>query len=89
MSKKRKIEIFSVGCPACQEAIRAVERIACPSCETEVLDMHHSNISKRAAEMGISRVPAIVVDGTVAACCSSGPVDEQVLRAAGIGVPLP
>jgi len=89
MSNKRKIEIFSAGCPACEEAIQTVKRIACPSCETEVLDMHDPEVAARATTLGISRVPAIVIDGTLAACCAAGPVDEQVLRAAGVGAPLP
>ena len=88
MNKKRKIEIFSAGCPACDEAVETVKRIACPSCEVEILDMHQPQIATRATELGISRVPAIVVDGVLAACCASGPVDEEVLRAAGVGVPL-
>ncbi len=89
MSNKRKIEIFSAGCPACDEAIQTVRRIACPSCETEVLDMHQPDVAARAKQLGISRVPAIIIDGTVAGCCASGPIDEQVLRAARVGVPLP
>ena len=32
MSIKRKIEVFSAGCPACEETIKLVNRIACPSC---------------------------------------------------------
>lgn len=89
MNKKRKIEIFSAGCSACEEAIETVKRIACPSCETEVLDMHQPEVAARATTLGISRVPAIVIDGALAACCMSGPVDEQVLRSAGVGVALP
>jgi hypothetical protein len=89
MNKKRKIEIFSAGCPASEEAVDTVKRIACPSCETEVLDMHQPDVAARAATLGISRVPAIVIDGVLASCCASGPVDEHVLRAAGVGVPLP
>ena len=89
MNKKRRIEIFSAGCPACEEAIETVKRIACPSCETEVLDMHKSDVAARAATLGIHRIPAIVVNGVLANCCASGLVDEQVLRGAGVGVPLP
>lgn len=89
MSNKRKIEIFSAGCPACNEAIEIIKRIACPSCEVEILDMHKQETAARATEVGIRRVPAIVVDGALAHCCVSGPVDEQALRAAGVGVPLP
>ena len=88
MSNKRKIEIFSAGCPACEEAIEVVKRIACPSCETEILDMQQSNVAERAAQLGINRVPAIVIDDTLAGCCAAGAVDEKILRAAGVGVPL-
>ena len=88
MNKKRKIEIFSAGCPVCEEAIETVKRIACPSCQTEVLDMHQPEVAVKAATLGISRVPAIIIDGVLADCCVSGPVDEQVLRAAGVGMPL-
>jgi len=89
MSNKRKIEIFSAGCPACDEAIETVNRVACASCETEVLDMREPEVAARAEQLGISRVPAIVIDGKLAECCAAGAVDEQVLRAAGVGVPLP
>ena len=88
MSNKRKIEIFSAGCPACDSAIETVNRVACDSCETEVLDMRKPVVAARAERLGISRVPAIVIDCKLAECCSAGHVDEQVLRAAGVGVPL-
>ena len=39
MSNKRKIEVFSAGCSACEEAIQMVNQIACSFCEVEVLDM--------------------------------------------------
>ena len=88
MNNKRKIEIFSAGCPACREAIDTVNRIACSSCETEVLDMNDPKIAERAKQLGISRVPAVVINGVVADCCAVGGIDEQALRAAGVGVPL-
>jgi glutaredoxin len=89
MSNKRQLEIFSAGCPACDEAIQTVERIACPSCETEVLDMNIPEVARRAKQLGISRVPAILIDGQLAECCAAGAFDEQALRAAGVGSPLP
>ncbi len=30
MSEKRKIEVFSAGCPVCKETIEMVNRISCP-----------------------------------------------------------
>lgn len=82
---KRKIEIFSAGCPKCQEAITQVRSLACSSCEIEVLDMQQETVAIRAKQYGIQRVPAVVIDGQLAGCCGQGGVDEAVLRAAGIG----
>ncbi len=39
MTKKRTIEVFSAGCPACDEAVKLVQSLACPSCDVQVLDM--------------------------------------------------
>ena len=89
MKTKRKIEIFSAGCPACDEAIALVKKIACPSCEVEVLDMRQSNVASQAKQYGIRTVPAVVVGGKLADCCVGPGVEETSLRAAGIGVPLP
>jgi glutaredoxin 3 len=66
MSTKRKVEIFSAGCPACQEAIELVNRIACSSCDVTVLDMKDRTVANRAKTLGIQTVPAIVIDGKLA-----------------------
>lgn len=83
--KKRKIEVFSAGCPACEDTIALVNQIACPSCEVSVLDMHDTKVAKRAKSLGIRSVPAVVIDGKLADCCSGRGPDERVLRAAGLG----
>lgn len=88
MSNKRKIEIFSAGCPACDETIQMVNALACPSCEVQVLDMRQEDIAARAKEYGIRSVPAVVIDGKLADCCAGRGVDEATLKANGIGVPL-
>lgn len=85
MSDTRKVEIFSAGCSACQETIDLVNKIACPSCDISILDMHDFDISQRAKTLGIHRVPAIVIDGKLADCCLVSAPDEKSLRAAGIG----
>ncbi len=89
MSAKRKIEIFSAGCPACEETISMVNQIACPSCDVEVLDMHQQDVAAKAKEYGIKSVPAVVIDGKLADCCAGRGVDEAAIRAAGVGVALP
>lgn len=88
MATKRKIEIFSAGCPACEETVELVNRIACPSCEVSVLDMKEPSVAKRAKELGVCSVPAVVIDGKLADCCAGRGVDEAALRAAGVGVAL-
>jgi len=88
MADQRKVEIFSAGCPACDEAVKLVQDIACPSCDVTVLDMHEPNVASRAKSFGIHSVPAVVVDGKLADCCSGQGPDEATLQAAGIGQPV-
>jgi glutaredoxin len=85
MTTKRKIEVFSAGCPACKETIDLVQRVACPSCEVTVLDMHDAQVASRAKGLGIRSVPAVVIDGKLADCCAGRGPDEATLRAAGLG----
>jgi len=89
MSNKRKIEIFSANCPACEETVQMVNKIACPSCDVEVLDMRQPDVAAGAKQYGVRSVPAVVIDGKLADCCAGRGVDEAGLRAAGVGVPLP
>lgn len=85
---KRKIEVFTAGCPACDETIALVNGIAGSSCDVEILDMNRPHVAKKAKEYGVSRVPSVVIDGKLADCCSGGGPDEQTLRTAGLGKPL-
>ena len=84
----RKIEIFSAGCPACAAAVARINEIACESCEVTVLDMQSPEGTERGRSLGVRVVPAVVIDGRLADCCSGRGVDEEVLRAAGLGQPL-
>ena len=88
MATKRTIEIFSAGCPACEETVTIVKQAACPSCEVTVLDMHHPEVARRAKSLGIRSLPAVVINGKLADCCAGRGVDEATLRAAGLGQPL-
>ena len=85
MTTKRKIEIFSAGCPACEETIHLVNRMACPSCDITVLDMHKTQVAERAKSLGIHSVPAVAIDEKLADCCAGRGVDAATLRAAGVG----
>ncbi len=89
MSAKRKIEVFAAGCVACDETVAMVKRIACSSCDVEILDMHDPAVAAKAKSYGIHTVPAVVIDDRLAGCCMGTGADEASLRAAGVGVPLP
>lgn len=86
MATKRKIEVFSAGCSACDAAVALVKRVVCSSCEVEVLEMRDSAVAERAKQYGIKRVPAVVVNGRVAECCAGNGINEASLRAAGVGL---
>ncbi len=88
MNTKRKIEIFSAGCPVCQEAIAAIEKHVCASCDVTILDMNDAAVSSRATSLGIKSIPAVVIDGKLAGCCAGRGPDIEVLKAAGLGVPI-
>ena len=88
MPKQRSIEVFSAGCSCCAETIELVKKAACPSCEVTVLDMGKPEVAERARHLGIRSVPAVVIDGKLADCCSSRGPEMATLRAAGLGVPL-
>jgi len=87
MNAKRKIEVFSAGCPCCDDAVKLVRSLACPSCEVTVLDMKSDRQAQEKARLyGVKRVPAVVVEGKLADCCAGG-VDAATLRRLGVGVP--
>lgn len=69
----------------CEDTVELVKSIACPSCEVTVLSMKEPEVAKRARVLGIGSVPAVVVDGKLAACCANRGPNEADLRATGIG----
>ncbi len=87
MSTARKVEVFTAGCPVCDDTVQLVQRLACDACEVDVLNLNDEAVARRAADLGIRSVPAVVVDGTLAGCCTGGGVTEEALRAEGVGQP--
>jgi hypothetical protein len=91
MAEKRLIEIFTAGCYICEEAVEQVKSLACPSCEIKIYDLHSKcdtgECIGKARKYGIRHVPAVVINGELASCCSGG-LDLDVLKAAGLGQPI-
>lgn len=48
---------------------------------------HDAAVAGRAKNLGIRSVPAVVIDGQPADCCSGRGPDEATLKAAGLGQP--
>ncbi len=85
MADKRKVEIFSAGCGLCKETIELVNEMACSHCDVIILDMNDADTLARANDLGVKSVPAVAVNGVLAACCTGRGVDADTLRAAGVG----
>lgn len=92
MSQKRRIEIFTAGCPVCEETVKQVQKAACSSCEVIVYDLNKgcetNECRDKAKEYGIKSVPAVAIDGKLASCCTNEGVDIEALKTAGLGQPL-
>ena len=85
---KRKVEVFTSGCPICQPTVDLVKRLACPSCEILIYDLAKDNkkeIQDKAMAYGIERIPAIAVNGKLLECCEMSSVSENILQPAGVG----
>lgn len=84
--KKRIVEIFTAGCPCCDDAVKTVQALICPSCDVQVLNLRTDPAAQaKAKQYGVKRVPAVVVNGRLADCCQQGTVDAGRLRALGVG----
>lgn len=88
MANQRQIDIYSAGCAVCEDAVKMVRDMACPSCNITIRDMTDPEVSNKARSLGIKTVPAVVIDDQLADCCSTAGINADTLRAAGIGSPL-
>lgn len=79
MARRRKIEVFTAGCPACTEAVELVKFLAGTEHDIEIRDMHDSAVAVAANGYGIRRLPAVVIDGQLADRCAGRGPDEVTL----------
>jgi hypothetical protein len=87
--RKKRVELFTAGCPVCDGAVRLVKELACEDCEVVIYNLNEPCESGECLEKvktyGVTRVPAVAVYGRLAECCKVGPVTKEGLKAAGIG----
>ncbi len=86
---KRIVEVFTAGCPVCDETVEMVNSLSCPSCEVIIYDLNkgcETNVCReKAKEYGLKRLPAVVVDGKPVDIFSVRGITEDSLITAGIG----
>lgn len=87
MTKQRKVEVFTGGCPLCEETVALVKELSCSSCDVAVYNLREQGMDK-AREYGVTSVPTVVVDGKILECCARRKPAAEDLKAAGIGTPL-
>ena len=85
--ERRKVEVFTAGCPVCEPLVRTVKFIACPDCDVSVHNIHEKGAEK-ALQYGVKVLPAVVIDGSPVNCCGYPGLTENDLRGAGLGEPL-
>jgi glutaredoxin 3 len=85
---KRRVEVFSAGCRTCERTVEQLREQIDPRHEILVHDMHDDETAAEKADaFGIRTVPAVVVDGSLLACCRNKGPTLQELRAAGLAKP--
>lgn len=86
---KRKIEVFTAGCPVCEPVVEMVKSMTCESCDVTVYNLADQCDTKecvsKVKEYNITTLPAVVVNGELLSCCSGRGVSREQLVAAGIG----
>ena len=88
---KRKIEVFTAGCPVCQPTVEMVKSMAYPYCDVavyNVTDPAQKEALAKAQTYGVNALPAVAVNGKLLPCCQGKGVSETELRKAGVGQPL-
>jgi len=81
----QQIDVYTSGCPLCEDAVETARRLATPEQTVTVHDLRDEATAERAVRLGVRSVPAVVVDGRLAGCCTGGGVSEAGLRAEGVG----
>lgn len=89
MSAKRKVEVFTSGCPVCEPTVDLVKKTACDSCEVVIYDLNKGcdtmECRKKAEEYGVTQLPAVAFNGQLLDCCKKGAITKEALETAGIG----
>lgn len=89
---KRKIEVFTAGCPVCEPVVEMVKSLTCSDCEVTIYNLQQPCDTKECIDLAktysVKALPAVAVNGKLLSCCQNNGITEKALRNAGIGEPL-
>jgi len=85
---KRKIEVFTAGCPVCKPVVELVQSMACSNCEVEVYDLSRQTdpefYTDKLKHYKVTGLPTVIVNGQRVDIAEGGITREQ-LSQAGVG----
>ncbi len=86
---KRRIEVFTAGCPVCNPVVDLVKSFADEEYnEITIYDLvkqcEIKECVSKVEEYGIKRLPAIAVDGQLLSCCKNNGITKEDLINAGL-----
>jgi glutaredoxin len=88
---KRKIELFTAGCPVCAPVVEMVKSLACSNCDVQIYNLAEQSDPEKYVdklkEYKITSLPAVVVNGITIPASEEG-ITRDKLIAAGIGQAL-
>ncbi|MCX2678916.1 thioredoxin family protein [Galbibacter sp. EGI 63066] len=86
---KRQIEIFTAGCPVCEPVVQQIKNLICENCKLTIYNLTEQHEDKacmdKIKQYNIHRLPSVVVNGELLACCKNNRISKDDLIAAGIG----
>lgn len=78
---KRKVEVFTAGCPVCTDLVDLVKATACPDCEVTIYNLNQGQSVEEAKRYGVTAVPSVVVEGKLLERCKRAHPTEHGPRA--------
>lgn len=85
MTTLQTLEVYTAGCPLCDDALALVRAVAGDAQEVTVRNLNEPTEAARARSLGIRAVPAVILDGELLDCCAADGVTEASLHAALAG----
>ena len=78
---KNRIEIFTAGCPLCEETAKEVKNNFSEN-EIIIYNLYGQSDLRKSKSYGINKVPAVVVNGNLLNCCKNDKVNIQEIAEA-------